>query len=109
MPRTDRYLPACLGRYDQRHETKTPFFAEHAGGCRRADHRLGGTATADTGPANRFDYAGATPVQWWRLDGAGHAVPSRTVFSASNPATGTQNRDVEFAEVVWAFFKARLP
>jgi hypothetical protein len=31
------------------------------------------------------------------------------VFSASNPATGTQNRDVEFAEVVWAFFKARLP
>ncbi|MFN8717541.1 MAG: alpha/beta hydrolase family esterase [Gemmatimonadaceae bacterium] len=67
------------------------------------------SSTADTGPANRFDYAGAPPVQWWRLDGAGHAVPSRTVFSASNPTTGTQNRDVEFAEVVWAFFKARLP
>jgi polyhydroxybutyrate depolymerase len=67
------------------------------------------SSTTDTGPANRFEYTGATPVQWWRLDGAGHAVPSRTVFSASNPITGTQNRDVEFAEVVWAFFKARLP
>jgi polyhydroxybutyrate depolymerase len=67
------------------------------------------SSTTDTGPANRFEYTGATPVQWWRLDGAGHAVPSRTVFSASNPTTGTQNRDVEFAEVVWAFFKARLP
>jgi hypothetical protein len=23
--------------------------------------------------------------------------------------TGIQNRDIEFAEVVWVFFKARLP
>ena len=67
------------------------------------------SSTADAGPANRFDYAGTTPVQWWRLDGAGHAVPSRTVQSATNPATGVQNRDIEFAEVAWAFFKARLP
>ena len=63
----------------------------------------------DAGPANRFDYAGAAPVQWWRLDGAGHAVPSRTVLSATSPIIGIQNRDVEYAEVVWAFFKARLP
>jgi hypothetical protein len=27
----------------------------------------------------------------------------------SNPFTGIQNRDIEFAEAVWAFFAARLP
>lgn len=63
----------------------------------------------DGGPANRFDYAGAVPVQWWRLDGAGHTVASRTVLVAPNATTGIQSRDVEFAEIVWAFFKARLP
>ena len=67
------------------------------------------SSTADAGPANRFDYAGPTPVQWWRLDGAGHTTPSRTVLTAPNSTTGTQSRDIEFAEVVWAFFKARLP
>ncbi|MCE2909829.1 MAG: alpha/beta hydrolase family esterase [Betaproteobacteria bacterium] len=66
-------------------------------------------ATADGGPANRFDYAGSNPVQWWRLDGAGHTVASRTVAVGSNPLTGIQNRDIEFAEVAWAFFAARLP
>ena len=63
----------------------------------------------DAGPANRFDHAGATPLQWWRLDGAGHTVPSQSVLVAPNPATGTQNRDIGFAEVAWAFFAARLP
>ena len=67
------------------------------------------SSSADAGPANRFDYAGATPVQWWRLDGAGHTVSSRTVLTAPNATTGVQNRDIEFAEVAWAFFKARLP
>jgi polyhydroxybutyrate depolymerase len=67
------------------------------------------SSAADAGPANRFDYVGAAPVRWWRLDGAGHTVPSRTVLSPPNPVTGIQNRDIEFAEIVWAFFKARLP
>jgi polyhydroxybutyrate depolymerase len=67
------------------------------------------SSAADAGPANRFDYVGAAPVRWWRLDGAGHTTPSRTVLSPANPVTGIQNRDIEFAEVVWAFFKARLP
>ncbi len=65
--------------------------------------------TSDGGPANRFDYAGPAPVQWWRLDGAGHAAPSRSVPVGANPITGTQNRDVEFAEAAWSFFEARLP
>ncbi len=65
-------------------------------------------STDDAGPANRWDYAGATPVQWWRLDGAGHTTPSQTVLTGSNPVTGTQSRDIEFAEVVWAFFESRL-
>ena len=63
----------------------------------------------DGGSANRFDHAGTFPVQWWRLDGAGHTVPSRTVLVGTNPLTGTQNRDVEFAEIAWSFFAARLP
>ncbi|MGV8040468.1 MAG: hypothetical protein AB2L07_10435 [Thermoanaerobaculaceae bacterium] len=65
--------------------------------------------TTDGGPANRFVYAGIAPVEWWRLDGAGHTAASRTVPVSPNPLTGIQNRDVEFAEVAWAFFEARLP
>lgn len=49
------------------------------------------------------------PVRWWRLDGAGHTVPSRTVQIAPNRLTGKQNRDVEFAEIAWDFFKEQLP
>jgi hypothetical protein len=64
---------------------------------------------SDAGPANRYDYAGTTPMQWWRLDGAGHTVPSQTVLVNPSSSSGIQNRDIEFAEVVWAFFKARLP
>ena len=67
------------------------------------------SSAADAGPASRFDYPGSAPVRWWRLDGAGHTTPSRTVLSTPNPVTGIQNRDIEFAEIVWAFFKARLP
>jgi polyhydroxybutyrate depolymerase len=63
----------------------------------------------DGGPAQRFDYAGPVPVRWWRLDGAGHTVPSRTVLIPPNRLTGAQNRDVEFAEIAWEFFKERLP
>ncbi|WP_396219593.1 alpha/beta hydrolase family esterase [Gemmatimonas sp.] len=62
----------------------------------------------DGGPANRFDYAGPVPVQWWRLDGAGHTVASRSVLVAPNTLSGIQSRDIEFAEVAWAFFAARL-
>lgn len=66
-------------------------------------------AADDAGPAQRFDYAGAVPVQWWRLDGAGHSPPSRAVLVAPSTVSGIQNRDIEFAEVAWAFFAARLP
>jgi polyhydroxybutyrate depolymerase len=63
---------------------------------------------ADGGSANRFAYAGSEPVEWWRLDGAGHPAPSRTVL-AGNAVSGPQNRDVEFAEIAWTFFSSRLP
>jgi polyhydroxybutyrate depolymerase len=64
---------------------------------------------SDGGAAHRFTYTGPTPVEWWRLDGAGHAAPSRTVRVEPNRVTGTQNGDIEFAEVAWAFFEQRLP
>jgi polyhydroxybutyrate depolymerase len=64
--------------------------------------------TTDAGPANRWVYAGTAPVEWWRLDGAGHTAASRSVLVASSNVNGVQNRDIEFAEVAWSFFKARL-
>lgn len=60
------------------------------------------------GPAHRFDYTGAVPLRWWRLDGAGHTVASRTVLVEPNATTGIQSRDIEFAEVAWEFFNERL-
>jgi len=63
----------------------------------------------DAGPARRFRYAGVAPVEWWQLVGAGHTAPSRTVLIPTAPSRGVQNRDVEFAEVVWTFFESRLP
>ena len=62
----------------------------------------------DGGPANRFVYSGSSPIEWWRLDGAGHAAASRIVLVPSNADRGIQNRDIEFAEVAWSFFKTRL-
>jgi polyhydroxybutyrate depolymerase len=64
--------------------------------------------TTDAGPANRWVYAGTAPVEWWRLDGAGHTVASRSVLVAPSSVSGVQNRDIEFAEIAWSFFKSRL-
>jgi polyhydroxybutyrate depolymerase len=64
---------------------------------------------ADGGAAHGFSFAGPAPVEWWRLDGAGHTVSSQTVLVGANPVTGIQNRDVEFAEQAWSFFEAVLP
>lgn len=64
---------------------------------------------ADPGPAVRSDYAGAAPVTWWRLDGAGHPPPSLAVFVEPTTVSGAQNRDLEFADVAWASFAATLP
>ena len=63
---------------------------------------------ADAGVANRFVYGTSAPLEWWRLDGAGHTAPSRAVLISSNSERGVQNRDIEFAEVAWGFFKQRL-
>lgn len=63
---------------------------------------------ADAGPAHRFVYDGEAPVEWWRLDGAGHTSPSRLVAIDPTRFAGAQNRDVEFAEIAWAFFAERM-
>ena len=64
--------------------------------------------TSDPGPANRLFYSGPSDVEWWRLDGAGHPVTSQKVLIPTSPESGPQNRDVEFAEIAWAFFKSKL-
>lgn len=63
---------------------------------------------ADAGSANRWYYPGSAPVEWWRLDGAGHAQPSLSVRKDPNQLTGIQNNDIEFAEIVWQFFASTL-
>jgi len=45
-------------------------------------------------------------VSWW-LKGAGHATPSKMV-TKGNKLAGKQNRDIEFAEVAWDFFKNQI-
>ena len=64
--------------------------------------------TSDPGPANRLVYSGPSDVEWWRMDGGGHPVASQKVFVPTSPESGPQNRDVEFAEIAWAFFKSKL-
>lgn len=63
----------------------------------------------DSGPATEIVLDGPAPVHVWRFDGAGHAAPSIRVAVATTRLAGVQNRDVEFAEIAWAFFAARLP
>jgi polyhydroxybutyrate depolymerase len=59
----------------------------------------------DAGNVEKRVYTGANPLVYFVLNNAGHAVPSKTVYSNSSPTSGVQNRDIEYAEVVWNFFK----
>jgi polyhydroxybutyrate depolymerase len=61
--------------------------------------------TSDAGNVEKRVYSGSNPLIYFVLNNAGHAVPSKTVFSNSTPASGIQNRDIEYAEEVWKFFK----
>ncbi|OYQ49737.1 alpha/beta hydrolase family esterase [Flavobacterium aurantiibacter] len=60
----------------------------------------------DAGNVEKRVYNGANPLVYYVLHNAGHQVPSKTVFSNSSAASGIQNRDIEFAEEVWNFFKS---
>ena len=61
--------------------------------------------TTDAGNVEKRIYSGAKPLVYFALNNAGHAVPSKTVYTDSSPASGIQNRDIEYAEEVWNFFK----
>jgi poly(3-hydroxybutyrate) depolymerase len=111
------YVPASLGSAAPRAVVGRVISAEATRDAYLARNGLSSTYTstetvevdaADPGTAERFVYAGAAPVEWWRLNGAGHPPPSRSVLVATTSASGAQNRDIEFAEVAWAFFAARL-
>ncbi|MFN9804186.1 MAG: alpha/beta hydrolase family esterase [Bacteroidota bacterium] len=60
--------------------------------------------TNDAGNVEKRVYTGAFPLVYYVLNGAGHAVPSLSVFSATTAASGAQNRDIEYATEVWKFF-----
>jgi len=51
-------------------------------------------------------YSKGSAVTTYTLNGAGHPTPSKTI-DKSNLVVGKQNRDIEFAEVAWEFFKAQ--
>jgi polyhydroxybutyrate depolymerase len=61
--------------------------------------------TSDAGDVEKRVYIGVNPLVYFVLNNAGHSVPSKTVYSNSSPASGVQNRDIEYAEEVWNFFK----
>jgi polyhydroxybutyrate depolymerase len=61
--------------------------------------------TNDAGNVEKRVYNGSKPLIYFVLNNTGHAVPSKTVFTNSTPASGIQNRDIEFAEEAWSFFK----
>lgn len=63
---------------------------------------------SDAGDVEKHVYTGSFPMIIYWMKQAGHSVPSKTVFTDPSPASGVQNRDIEFAEEAWAFFKARL-
>lgn len=62
----------------------------------------------DAGNVEKRVYNGTNPLIHYVMFNAGHSVPSRTVFSATTPASGAQNRDIEFAVEVWQFFRGFL-
>lgn len=62
----------------------------------------------DAGNVEKRVYPGADPLVLYMMNNAGHAVPSLTVFSATNPTSGAQNRDIEFAVEAWQFFRGFL-
>jgi polyhydroxybutyrate depolymerase len=62
----------------------------------------------DAGNVEKRVYNGTYPLIHYIMYNAGHAVPSRTVFSATTPASGAQNRDIEFALEAWQFFRGFL-
>lgn len=61
--------------------------------------------TSDAGNVEKRVYNGPKSLVYFVLNNAGHSVPSKTVYSNSSPASGVQNRDIEYAEEVWNFFK----
>jgi polyhydroxybutyrate depolymerase len=61
--------------------------------------------TTDAGNVEKRVYNGAKPLVYYVLNNGGHSVASKTVYLNSSPANGVQNRDIEYAEEVWNFFK----
>jgi polyhydroxybutyrate depolymerase len=75
------------------------------------------TSQDDAGPAIESRYTARTATSGaaalrpklisWDLKGAGHSPPSMTL-DKGNKLVGNQNKDIEFAEEAWRFFKAHL-
>lgn len=64
--------------------------------------------TNDAGNVEKQVFNGAKPMVIFWMDNAGHAVPSKAVFTPPSASSGIQNRDIEFAEEAWNFFKSLL-
>lgn len=64
--------------------------------------------TTDAGNINKHIYNGVNPVVIFWMNQAGHSVPSKTVLIQPSSSSGVQNRDIEFAEEAWNFFKTYL-
>lgn len=62
----------------------------------------------DSGAAIEASYGqGRKTVKVWRLEGAGHQIPSMSV-SSGDSALSKRNRDIEFAFEAWKFFESMM-
>ena len=62
--------------------------------------------TSDAGNVEKRVYNGTNPIVYFVLKNAGHSVASKTIYLSSSTANGVQNRDIEYADEVWNFFKS---
>ena len=79
-------------------------------GCRATEERpLPDRSTEDGSKVVRAEGVGCrVALRFYRIEGGGHRVPAlaeQTLPATRGPALGRQNRDIEAAEEIWAFFR----
>jgi polyhydroxybutyrate depolymerase len=110
--------PACdRGRVLSTQETINFWIGVHGLQNTTPATRTVDTSQDDAGPAIESRYTARTATSGaaalrpkvisWDLKGAGHSPPSMTI-DKGNKLVGSQNKDIEFSEEAWRFFRAHL-
>lgn len=83
------------------------FFARHNGCATRTETPLPATDREHRTSVTLTRFSGcAAEVLFWRVDGAGHSVPSTAPLDAAGwEASGRRNQDLDSVRAVWDFFR----